>query len=322
MLAARWCRLGGAVFAFALLAFAATFAAPSAYSDFAVYPSRVEVSAKQGETVTFEIMAATTSADNPMQVVVSAWDFARDQRGEPKPIAPDDAERFHGCSSWLTWLPPSTMLQPGDEVTHTFSASIPADAKDGTHYCYVTFSAMPQIDPAENPESGQAMRTSLGYAISALVLISVGEGPDAPSLVASARAEEFDVRLFNFGEKIPMSVTLVNTGNVHLNMGETSRIEVTKGRHKEADIGLKPYTLLPENTLVIPAAWEPPEVGVYRATLYTDVGLAEPLVADKLFFVLSWPLIIAIAAGLVLFALGAWHFFSRYKIRLAPVEPE
>ena len=305
----------GAGVACALVLVGLSTGAQPAYADFAVYPSRVEVSAKQGETVTFEINATTPEADNPMQVATSAWDFARDSTGEPKPISPEDAERFHGCSAWLTWFPSSAEIEPGGERPFMFTATVPEDVDDGTHYCYVTFTAMPQLPSAELPESGQAMRTPLGYAVSALVLISVGEGPDAPTLSANARVDDFGVKRFNLDKAIPMSVKLVNSGNVHLTMNETSKIEITKGKYTETDIPLQAFTLLPDNTLIIPVVWEPESVGIYKATFSTDVGLAEPITAERTFFVLSWPLIIAAISAVVLIILGAWLFFGRYKIR-------
>lgn len=315
MISASRCRFLGVGVACALVLVGLSAGTQPAYADFAVYPSRVEVSAKQGETVTFEIKTTAPAAEHPMKVAVTAWDFARDSTGEPKAISPDDAERFHGCSAWLTWFPSTTELKPGGEHAFMFTATVPEDVEDGTHYCYVTFTAMPQLPPAELPESGQAMRTPLGYAVSALVLISVGEGPDAPTLRASARVDDFGVKRFNLDNAIPMNVKLVNSGNVHLNMNETSKIEITKGKYTETDIPLQSFTLLPDNTLIIPVVWEPESVGIYKATLYTDVGLAEPITAEKTFFVLSWPLIIGIAAAVVLVMLGAWLFFGRYKIR-------
>lgn len=315
MTSASRCRFFSAGFVCALMLFGLSAGAQLAYADFAVYPSRVEVSAKQGETVTFEINATTPAAEHPMQVATSAWDFARDSTGEPKAISPEDAERFHGCSAWLTWFPSSAELKPAGERAFMFTATVPEDVEDGTHYCYVTFTAMPQLPPAELPESGQAMRTPLGYAVSALVLISVGEGPDAPTLRADARVDDFSVNRFNLDKAIPISVKLVNSGNVHLNMNETSKIEITKGKYTETDIPLQAFTLLPDNTLVIPVVWEPDSVGIYKATFSTDVGLAEPITAEKTFFVLSWPLIIALISAVILFILGAWLFFGRYKIR-------
>jgi hypothetical protein len=315
MIPASWSRflIAGAAGALVFAGFGVV--AEPAHADFAVYPSRLEVSAKQGETVTFEINVSTPSAEHPMQVAVSAWDFARDSTGEPQPISAEDAERFHGCSSWLTWFPSSAEVEPGGERAFMLTAEVPADVEDGTHYCYVTFSAMPQLPAAELPESGQAMRTPLGYAVSALVLISVGEGPDAPTLRADARVDDFGVKTFNLNEAIPMSVKLVNSGNVHLNMNESSKIGITKGKYTEADIPLQSFTLLPDNTLVIPVEWVPESVGIYKAMFYTDVGLSEPITAERVFFVLSWPLIIGIVSGVVLIILGAWLFFGRYKIR-------
>ncbi len=59
-------------------------------------------------------------------------------------------------------------------------------------------------------------------------------------------------------------------------------------------------------------------IGVYKATFCADVGLDEPMLAERRFYVISWPFLVGFAASLLAVTLVLVLFFKRFKIRLAP----
>lgn len=287
-----------------------------AFASFGVYPSRIEVNSKQGDTAKFEINVSTDGMEYPAETVVSAWNFARDTKGEPSRVPPEDEAKFKGCASWLEWFPGSAVVEPDKERKFMFSVDVPKDANNGTHYCYVTFQGTPKLEAPGEAESGQAMRTPVSYAVSALVLVSVVDtSSGAPALDARANVKTFSVKPFNLEKSVPMETTIVNRGNVHLSMGENSRILITRGKYTEAEVPVQPYTLLPGNTLTIPATWKASApFGIYKATFQANVGLDEPITSSQRFVVLPWPWLAGLSAGLLLLIAALVFFFRRFRI--------
>ena len=118
---------------------------------------------------------------------------------------------------------------------------------------------------------------------------------------------------------VPMNLRILNDGNVHANLAEGSRIQIWKGDTLADEIMFQEYTLLPENSLAIPAVWRPDaSFGRFTARFVGDIGFGEPLVAEESFWVIDWQMLVAVAAWLVALAAIGTLFFRHFKIQLAP----
>ncbi len=303
-----------------LLLLAGTFA----MAGIAVYPSRIEVSISPGESQAVELNVANTSI-NPLKSVVRPWDFARDEHGKAYPIGPKDVKTFRGCSRWLNFESKSTKISPGEEGTFKFTVTVPKDTQTGTHYCYVTVASTPMLSKEPKREKEErGITVPMTYRISALLLVTVGgEGgkrkDSVPTLKRSASLKNFMVEPVNLTEFVPLNAEIENSGNSHLILAKGSKIEIRKGKAKEATIPVQEYTLLPEDTLVVPASWKAnSSFGKYKAKFYGYVGLNKPLIAEKTFWVISWKWLTAIISGITLLVAGLIIFFKKFKIQLAP----
>lgn len=296
----------------------------SAIAGIVVYPSRIEVSISPGESQAVELNVANTSI-NPLKSVVRPWDFARDEHGEAHPIGPEDVKTFRGCSRWLDFESKSAKIPPGEEGTFKFTVTVPKDTQTGTHYCYVTVASTSILSKeAEREKEERGITVPMTYRISALLLVTVGgeEGKrkdSVPTLKRSASLRDFMVNPVNLTESVSLNTEIENSGNSHLILAKGSKIEIWQGKAKEATIPVQEYTLLPEDTLVVPASWKADSpFGKYKAKFYGYVGLNKPLTAEKTFWVISWKLLTAIVSGITVVVVGIIIFFKKFKIQLTP----
>ena len=291
-------------------------AVPKAQAGLAVFPSRVEITTLHGETKEFELSAAN-SCDYAVESSLKPWDFARDEQGLPQPVKPQDVKKFYGCSSWLEFDKKPIEIKPNETGTFKLKVTVPNDADYGTHYAYVTIINKPI--PPKNSKNGATM--PVGFRISALILVSVGtptNDSSIPQLKASASVRDFGINRYNFDQTINLRPRIKNSGNTHLILSKKSKIEIWNGKVKEASLVVPEYSLLPENTLVIPVEWKSDAlIGKYKAKFYGYVDLDEPLTAEKTFWVISWKLVAATAAGIILLAVALKMFFKKFKIQLA-----
>ncbi len=281
-----------------------------AKAGMAVVPSKIEISLPPGGQQDVDI-DVFSDCKNPLKVQAKSWDFARDEKGNPYPIKPEDVKTFRGCGGWLNFLNRSVTVAPNQTGTVRFTVKVPGDVRLGTYYTYVALRGVPDIAP----KKGVSM--PVGYTINALLLVTVGgeqtsEQNSPPILKRSASLKHFSVNTVNFHNPVPMLLEIENKGNVHLNLKGT--IEIWKDKYKGEAIPVQEFTLLPESTLKIPASWEkPPLFGKFTAKFKGDVGLEKPLIAEEAFWVINQKILVG-TAGTLVFLLGL-AFFFRWRIK-------
>jgi hypothetical protein len=294
----------------------------AAHAAIGLNPSKIELFMEAGETEEFVV---TVSSDSPSAYItdVHIWDFARDESGQPVPIDPEDAEEFHGGSAWVQPVTEAPQgLPPEGSSRFEFAVTVPEDAEDGTRFCYVTFTSVPVQESEESDEPAVEITAPLSYALSALLLVTVGEPAatvSAPTLARAVTVEDLGIETFNLDSEVPIRAAIRNDGNVHMNLSQGSGVQIWRGDMLVDQIAFSEFTLLPEDTLAIPAAWEADSsFGRYTARFVGDVGLEEPVVAEQTFYVISWPWLVALGAAAILVPLLLILFFRRFKIQFAP----
>ena len=287
-----------------------------------ISPSKVELTVQRGVSTTFTIDVANSS-EVTMAVLVNAVDFARDESGNIRLIAPEDSKTFRGCSQWVEMpFAQSTTIEPSSTVTLGFTVNVPSDASYGTHYCYIPIAAASTKPPSDaNASEGEVVvRSDFEYTMNALLLVQVGApGGEVPTIKNALRVKSLGVKTVNFTADVPFKAAIYNAGNIHSSLAEGSGIQIWQGKTLKDTITLQQYTLLPENTIALPVVWHGKALfGKYKARFIGEVGLDKPLLAEKTFWVINpWFAGAVIVGTLVLIALLVL-FFSRFRLQLAP----
>lgn len=292
-----------------------------AFAGVGVTPSKIELAMEAGDSETFEVVV-TTDNKEPMVTSVRAWDFARNEKGEIKPVSPEDADTFHGCSSWVQ-LPFSKEQELVDkQTTFKLSVDVPVDAPDGTRYCYLSFDTSPVPEDEEMDDPSLSFNAPVTYSMNAMLLVQVGDPsvpPDTPTLKQGVSVRALNVARFNLDPEVKLETAIFNKGNAHANLGQGSGILIMQGDTLKEELPFKEFTLLPDDTIAIPAVFKSDSpFGVYTARFIGNLGGEEPLVIEEQFLVVQPWLLATVAGTLIVFAALLTLFFRRFKLQLAP----
>lgn len=305
----------------AILGLSAVFAfAQEAGPGMGVTPSKIRLVVPLGVSVATEVNVIN-AAPIAMEVRLSSWDFALDEKGMPCPVDPKNIETFRrGCSDWVSF--PSEAVKVGPNTTGPAELIVkpPGDAELGTYYCYVQF--------VGTPATSEEGTVGIAYRLNALLLVTVvpeGTGgieepgnfdfSSVPVLKRSAQLKSFSVKRINFTNPVSFTAKIENTGNVYLDL--EGKIDLVKGKAVVESIPIKGRTLLPMCTATLNRAWEkPPLFGKFTAKFTGDAGLDKPFTSQKEFWVISQKLIFGGAGALLLFLALLVIFFKKFKIQL------
>ena len=287
--------------------------AASAFGAVVVTPSKVEATLAPGGRGSFDI-AVIDKGTSSLVVKASAWDFARDASGRAWPVTNAEAPTFRGCASWLRVTEGALVAHPGDQATVHVEVQAPADVEVGTYYCYVRLLAQPQVREGS---------LGIDYNINALVVLTVAPAgsvgapiKDIPELKRSAKILYPAARPVVFKSPVSLQATLVNTGNVHVNV--KGHFEVVNGSQRVARLKSREFTLLPGDRYPVTGDWsEPPLFGRIKVRFVMEEGLEKPIAAEKRFTFISSAMLLAAAAslGFVLAGTGAVVARSKYGYR-------
>ena len=309
-----------------VLAACLTFA-PLAHADTSssliITPSKIELQLEPGDVATFTVDVSNTSTST-MALEMAAWDFARDENGTVRKVAAADADTFHGCSQWVQ-LPFSKMrfLEPGSKNSFEFEVRVPKDAPDDeSRFCYLQFKGSVLATSGQTPTADESVVVpTVSYSMNGLLLVQVGD----PAALTEAVLREgvsvrsLNVKPFNFNPEVALRTAIYNKGNIHASLAQGSGIQIWQGDTLKASIPFKEFTLLPESTIAVSTVWRPDVVfGRFTARFVGDIGLTDPITAQKTFWVIKpWFFAVVIASAILLIVLMVL-FFKRFRIQLRP----
>ena len=289
--------------------------ATSAFAAVVVTPSKIEITLAPGAQGSFDI-AVIDKGGAPLNVKAAAWDFARDENGRARPVTTAEAAMFYGCASWLEATEATLVAEPGKKATIHVKVRAPAGVKVGTYHCYVRALAQPQ-------EGEGAGGLPISYDFSALVLLTVAPRgsvgvpiSDVPQLKRAAKVLPPDVRRFVFTSPVSLRATLVNTGNVHVNV--KGHFEVLNAGHRVARLPTHVFTLLPGDRYPVKDDWsQTPVFGRMTARFVMEEGLEKPATAEQPFIFISSVALIAAGSSLGVVLAGASGVLAWFKYRPA-----
>lgn len=292
-----------------------------AFAGVGVTPSKIELTMEAGDSETFEVVV-TTDNKEPMITSINAWDFARDEQGQIKPVSSEDADTFHGCSSWVQ-LPFTKEQELVDkQTTFELTVEVPVDAPDGTRYCYLSFDTSPVPEETDSDDPSVSFAAPVTYSMNAMLLVQVGDPsvpPDTPAIQQGVTVRDFNVARFNLDPEVKLETAIFNKGNVHASLEQGSGILIMQGDTVKQELPFQEFTLLPDDTIAIPVVFESSSpFGVYTARFIGNLGGDEPLVAEETFVVVQPWLLATVAGALIAFAALLMLFFKRFKLQLAP----
>lgn len=290
----------------------------AAAGSIVVSPSKIQLKAEKSGTTSFTIELSNT-ANKPVRVYVRPWNFARDASGNIHEVSVEDEKSFLGCASWLTMDSNNELiLQPNSSERLKFRVDIPSNIEDGTRYCYLDLRSTTAELQAADAEHGIA--APVVYSMNALLLVQVGAkgGARAPAYTQGISVQSFRVPRVSFSQEVKLNASVRNQGSVHANLAQGSGIQIWQGNELRGTIALKEYTLLPKNSVLIPAVWKSKApIGKFKATFVGSIGAKEPIVAERTFWVVNPRFAGPIAAALLLFLAMVVTFMRRFKLRVS-----
>lgn len=247
----------------------------------ALSPPRQSVTVNAGKTSSFSVTAANFT-DKTLAVSLSVQEFSVSdytytyQFRMPK-------------ESWITFSEPQFTLEPRKTKTVSYIISPPANAAPGGKYYTVTASA-----PIKD---GQV--TSNIQVAAPLYIAVGGEAIYASQLV------DHTVNQIAFGGRIPFSLDIKNTGNIHYNIATSARLT---GLFTNISAESSTHILLPGTIRHIDSSLPTPIFpGIYQATYGYTTDYSDSPVLLKAYVLYTPPWFYAFIG------LGVWGLWILYK---------
>lgn len=241
-----------------------------------------------------ENLAQTLTVTNPGQialpVTMSVSKFAPAGPGGQAQLVADDGDPA-SVTRWLTLSPMSFILEPGQSQKVTVIITVPQDAPPGGQYASVLASI------GTGATTGSSL--GVGQQIGALLLLRVKGEVLETALVSGISAPT----LKNKGP-VDLSVTVENTGNVHIKPVGQLVIKSTFGK-EVAKLSIPPENILPRSDRTFTVKWDTGwGLGRYTAT-YTGVfgQTSQNITASQSFFIFPWTIFLPVLLVVLLFAL-------------------
>jgi len=269
---------------------------PSDGSKLSVAPGIIRDTVAPGVTFTSQITVGN-GTDQPAAFHASAAEFAANE-----PVDPAFRKAFD-ASPWFTISAPDFLLLGQQARTIDVRIAVPRDAEPGGHYATIFFSSF--VPDQANPGSSTVINARIGVQVLLTVTGAIKEHASPVGKVAVAPFQ---------GEAgpTPMSLTIRNDGNVHLDPAGSIVVRDVFGR-KVTELpltgGLVPGsgpTLLPGTQRRYEVTWEHGlRFGYYRAEATVAVGSqgTKIAVASTRFVLLPMVVVLPLGAMVVLILL-------------------
>lgn len=266
-----------------------------------VYPVKIEMPVKAGETCSADINVQNTG-DRPAKILVYAQDFTKDEKGNYTFYKPGERAISMSAASWLSPSMRELELDPSESRVLDVELSAPKDAEPGGHYTMVFVEAEPKVAGQDIPQGAHILSKA---RVGVLVLGTVGGQIRRLGALGS-----FKVASFNFGPRVPSTVVFENKGNVHIELAGIITFKDWRGR-QVGSIPIVERTSLPASKLEISEVWEgAPLIGRFTANAKIISKDGKEWVKSQSFWI--FPLKeAAYILGLIVILAGAWYIVTR-----------
>lgn len=227
-----------------------------------VKPAIIQERVDPGGTYTYSVRARNVADTEKLFYITAADIKGADEDGRPI-FAVEGETTAYDLSSWVTFSKKEVDLQPGQEVSISFTVKVPADASPGSHFGSILFSS----DPPRLAKSGAAVGLKVGNIIT---LNISGE------VVEEMRLREFSTeKLVYDAPPVSFNTKVENLGNTLLR--PHGIIQVTDMFGKEVgsvEVNETAAAVFPGGDRIYKAVWEYEDFafGRYQAILGVSYG--------------------------------------------------
>ncbi|MGI6131702.1 MAG: hypothetical protein ACOYES_07505 [Bacillota bacterium] len=244
----------------------------------ALTPLLIELSAKPGETKTFDVVITNESKTETADFVVRVSDLAQKTNGDYR--VEETVESGYSCASWITLSTNGISIGPGESAAVAGRLAVPRNTFGG-RYAAVVFELVPE------QKTGDALgSTTLYYRMATAVEVLIS----SPRTTQDVAISEFNVLFARdnasyteaFGEKaLIMAAKVRNQGNGHVFVRGTLTLrDSAERRLRQIPLGTGRGIVLPGVEInlvsVLPAGLSP---GEYVADISVTYGGHRPAVA-------------------------------------------
>jgi hypothetical protein len=280
------------IFVATLLVWGVWSAPARAAEGLVVYPTRIELDARRGETLDTTIKVYNNS-ETTLTLTFKAWNFARDNRNRVYALEERDYRRFGGMAHWVELPVKAMKLKPGDRRSLKLKIAVPKRIRRRSYYAYFKIKVL----RADRPKKGIITQLKLNH----LLLLRVEtKNTDRLAILRGLSEKRLVVARWNFGPKVDFQAVFRNKSNIHDGLTGRFLIRDYQGRLvKRLDQPVQ--TILPNSHNRVASTWvDPPLFGRFSLT-YEGVILGKKrMVLRNYFWVVSPAAAVAGLVGLVL----------------------
>jgi len=265
-----------------------------------ISPLNFELTANPGDSVANKIKV-TNPSNVTLRVQMTVEDFA--VAGETGQVIVEPAEtETYSLAKWVTVVPESFTLAPGERRVVDFIIKVPQNAEPGGHYGSILATLSGSAG-----DSGFA-GVGVSQKVGSLVLLSVsGDATESLAIV------EFIVPDFLEFGPVPFVLRFENTGSVHVR--PRGLIAITNWRDKKvADVEFPQKNVLPGSKRKVETSWDVKWLfGKYTATVVGSYGTSNTPLSPWVvsFWVFPWK--IGSVVGGTAFLVLLFFFLTRRR---------
>jgi hypothetical protein len=275
-----------------------------------ISPFLMELDVAKGGSIAQTITITNRSAES-LRVTATPRDFLPGNDGQPEFVPdPQINDPTFSLSSWVKFTnDPEFTIKAGETVSVPFSVNPPANAEQGTHYGAVLFSyASPSV---EGNVSG------VQQSVGTILLVYYGQSQENGQVNL-----ESNKKLFWNADKVNLTTTFDNTGNVHVKPKGGAVVKNMLGQAVgSVFVNRDAANVLPKTNRSFVGAWYPSGLSFGRYTIESVItyGRSRLEARDKIvIWILPWYFDVIIAVILIIlawFALHGRHWYKRKVIK-------
>lgn len=253
-----------------------------------ISPTKVELDANPGETVSRDITVANRT-EQTATIRFSLEDFEGSNNPSQATVFMGEDDSDRGARRWLSPEVSSIVLKQGEAITFRVKVSIPRNSEPGGYYAALFADSTSEIEGEPVPAADIPTR------VNCLFLIRVsGNVREEGSL------KNLEVPYLSEYGPVDLGLVFNNLGNVHLK--PSGRIIITNLLGQTvAEIPVKEWVVLPEASRRTVVQWEGNFLlGRYTARAEIDYGPGDnKLTVSRSFWVIPWKIVLAGLATLL-----------------------
>ena len=244
-----------------------------AQSIITAIPTRVDLSADPGETVTAEVKVRNDTDVSQIYAIAIDDFIVVDSIGTPIPVAPSAGNRW-ALKSWVTAPEIVPVDAHGTQIVR-LTFRVPLAALPGGHYAMITYQPNPDLKAGDLKQTANV----IGQRVGTLLYLSV-TGP----ITQKANLVRFTTDQFHEQGPVEFTGAVENLSDIHVNPTGTITI-YSPIKNQIAQIPVEVGNVFPEIQRSFSASWNQKwGYGRYRADIELSYGTAGGILTGSIYF--------------------------------------